>query len=98
MDEREDQTPSNDIPVSAKIIKERSVRVWREQNTMKILIGALHSALETLAPKDRELVISYAEFESYAKLGEKVGRTRQSVKEYIDKLLCILRSRIEASF
>lgn len=98
MDERSEQSRTPTIPVRPRMFLDQSVKNWRERTTLELLSDALGEALDALSPRDRELILAYAECGSYAELGRKIGRARQGVKEYIDKLLGSIRTKIESSF
>jgi DNA-directed RNA polymerase specialized sigma24 family protein len=98
MDERDEQSRTPTIPVRPRMFIDQSVKSWREQTALELFSDALAEALDALSPRDRELVIAYASCGSYAEVGRKIGRARQGVKEYIDKLLGNIRARIESSF
>ena len=97
MDERDEQSRTPTIPVRPRMFIDQSVKRWRNQNMLDLFISALDEALDSLTPRDRELLISYAECGNYAQIGRQIGRARQGVKEYIDKLLSSVRCRIEAA-
>jgi DNA-directed RNA polymerase specialized sigma24 family protein len=97
MDERDEQARTPTIPVRPRMFIDQSVKSWRDRTALELLSDALEEALAALAPRDREMVIAYAECGSYAEVGRKIGRRRQGVKEYVDKLLGSIRIRIEAS-
>lgn len=97
MDERNERVVTDNIPVRPRMFIDRSVKNWRDRTAMDLLLASLGEALGSLAPRDRDLLLSYAECGSYAEVGRQIGRARQGVKEYIDKLLGGIRTRIEAS-
>jgi DNA-directed RNA polymerase specialized sigma24 family protein len=95
-DKLEETNPLPHIPLRTREFIDRSVKFWREKTTYEILSLALGEALEGLSPRDRNLLLAYAECGNYAEIGRRIGRTRQLVKPYIDKLLQNMRLRVES--